>query len=159
MLKMKKLALTAVGLLIAGSASAADLGARPAPYKAPAPVAVAYNWTGCYVGAGGGYGLFSQRTQFAPNGVTVGVPVDNGGHGWFGTVQVGCDYQLASNIVIGAFADYDWSGIKGTMSTGVLNLVGEEQAEEFLGGWRSARLSPVQPVAGLRVRRLHPVHV
>ena len=57
---MKKLALhvAAISLLLAGSAAAADLR-RPAPVKAPAPVPVAaYNWTGCYVGAGGGYGMW-----------------------------------------------------------------------------------------------------
>ena len=43
------------------------------------------------------------------------LPNDNGGRGWFGTVQVGCDYQIGSNIVIGAFGDYDFSGIKGDM--------------------------------------------
>ena len=59
---MKKLALAAISLLIAGSASAADLR-RPAPVKSPAPIAVGYNWTGCYVGAGGGYGMWNQDTQ------------------------------------------------------------------------------------------------
>ncbi len=41
---------------------------------------------------------------------------DNGGKGWFGTVQVGCDYQIGSNIVIGAFGDYDFGSIKGDMA-------------------------------------------
>ena len=48
----------------------------------------------------------------------LGVPVtagetDTGGKGWFGTVQVGCDYQFADRWVIGAFADYDFSSLKG----------------------------------------------
>ena len=52
----------------------------------------------------------------------------NGGRGWFGTVQVGCDYQIGSNIVIGAFGDYDFSGIKGDMSVALSSaLVGEEK--------------------------------
>jgi outer membrane immunogenic protein len=125
---MKKLALTAISLLIAGSASAADL--RPMPVKAaPAPVAVAaYNWTGCYVGAGGGYGMFDQEVTAVSGGVPVGVHNDVGGRGWFGTVQVGCDYQVGSNIVIGAFGDYDFSGIQGEMGlVSVANVVGEEK--------------------------------
>jgi outer membrane immunogenic protein len=126
---MKKLALTAVSLLIAGSASAADLR-RPVPVKAaPAPIAVGYNWTGCYIGAGGGYGMFDQETQYNVTGVgAVGVTADNGGRGWFGTVQVGCDYQVGSNIVIGAFADYDFSDISGNMSTaGFTGFAGDEK--------------------------------
>jgi outer membrane immunogenic protein len=112
---MKKLALTAISLLIAGSASAADLR-RPVPVKAaPAPIAVGYNWTGCYVGAGGGYGMFDQETSYLSPAPTGG-SWDTGGRGWFGTVQVGCDYQVGSNIVIGAFGDYDFSGIKGDVT-------------------------------------------
>jgi len=124
---MKKLALTAISLLIAGSASAADLRA---PVRAPAPVpVVAYNWTGCYLGAGGGYGMFNQETQFiSAGGANLGVSHDNGGRGWFGTVQVGCDYQIGSNIVIGAFADYDFAGsIKGDLGLASVNFAGEEK--------------------------------
>jgi outer membrane immunogenic protein len=111
---MKKLAIhvTAISLLLAGTAAAADLR-RPAPVKAPAPAPVAYNWTGCYVGAGGGYGMWNQEIQGLAGGVPTGISTDNGGRGWFGTVQVGCDYQAGSNWVIGAFADYDFSGIRG----------------------------------------------
>ena len=40
----------------------------------------------------------------------------NGGRGWFGTVQVGCDYQFAQNWVVGVFGDYDFADLKGHMS-------------------------------------------
>jgi outer membrane immunogenic protein len=124
---MKKLALTTISLLIAGSASAADLR-RPLPVKAaPAPIAVGYNWTGCYVGAGGGYGLFDQKSQFIDGTTPFGLSNDNGGRGWFGTVQVGCDYQVSSNIVIGAFGDYDFASIKGDMAVPVLGVIGSEK--------------------------------
>jgi outer membrane immunogenic protein len=110
-------ALSTLSLFIAGPAFSADMRA-PARVAAPrvAPVAV-YNWTGCYVGAGGGYGMSNQETQFV-DGTTgpFGLSSDTGGRGWFGTVQVGCDYQIGSNIVIGAFGDYDFSGIKGDTS-------------------------------------------
>jgi outer membrane immunogenic protein len=126
---MKKLAAhaTIITLLLAGSAAAADLS-RPMPVKAAplAPVA-SYSWTGCYVGAGGGYGMFDQKSHYVANGVAAGLSNNNGGSGWFGTVQLGCDYQVSSNIVIGAFADYDFSGIKGDMALPVAGLVGEEK--------------------------------
>ena len=115
---MKKFALqvAALSLALAGTASAADLR-RPMPVKAPAPVRVAaYSWTGCYVGAGGGYGMCDQESTACSRQRSLWQSNDNGGRGWFGTVQVGCDYQIGSNIVIGVFGDYDWSGIKGDMS-------------------------------------------
>jgi outer membrane immunogenic protein len=101
------------------------------PVKAPAPVPVAvYSWTGCYVGAGGGYGMFNQKTRDFAGAVAVSGEHDNGGRGWFGTVQVGCDYQIAPSIVIGVFGDYDFSGIRGDVTTlfaGAVPLVGEEK--------------------------------
>ncbi|MPZ39616.1 MAG: porin family protein [Rhizobiales bacterium] len=125
---MKKLAahVAAISLLFAGSAVAADMRM---PVKAPplAPAPVLYNWTGCYVGAGGGYGMYDQESRFVDINGVASLSNDNGGRGWFGTVQVGCDYQIGSNIVIGAFADYDFSGIKGDMSVPVFGWVGEEK--------------------------------
>ena len=128
---MKKLAaVTAITLLAVATASAADLR-RPAPIQAvPAPIAVGYNWTGCYLGGGFGYGLYDQESRYIDTGTVVGLSVDNGGRGWLGTVQVGCDFQIGSNIVIGAFADYDWSNIHGDMNAaafGLGGLVGEEK--------------------------------
>jgi len=60
---MKKLmlALTAAAAFT-GSAVAADLPARTYS-KAPAPVAYAPSWTGCYVGGGGGYSLYSADSS------------------------------------------------------------------------------------------------
>src|SRR6185436_1710101 len=88
---MKNIALqvAAISVMLAGSASAADMRM---PVKAPAPVAVAaYSWTGCYVGGGGGYGMYDQDSQLRiTGGAALGVRNDNGGRGWFGTVQVGC---------------------------------------------------------------------
>jgi outer membrane immunogenic protein len=51
----------------------------------------------------------------------------SGGSGWFGTVQVGCDYQFASSWVIGAFADYDFASIKGDFSSSGGGNIGEEK--------------------------------
>src|SRR5262245_34023972 len=120
-MKAVALPVAAIGVLFAGAASAADIRM---PVKAPpAPIAV-YSWTGCYVRAGGGYGMFDQEIRSVINGVPVGLTADVGGRGWFGTVQAGCDYQVGSNIVIGAFGDYDFGGIKGDW-TGPVNVVGD----------------------------------
>jgi outer membrane immunogenic protein len=113
---MKKiLASFAITAALSGSAIAADLPIKARP-MAPAPVVVT-NWTGCYVGAGGGYGMFVQRhrTYDAAGNPFTALEADTGGKGWFGTVQVGCDYQVSPRFVIGAFADWDFSGIKGNL--------------------------------------------
>jgi len=116
---MKKLLLatTALIALAGGSAVAADM--TPA-YKTPPPPLPAYSWTGCYVGAGGGYGIWNQEnTTFidGPPRTLNGVTQISGGRGWFGTAQVGCDYQFGSTWVVGAFADYDFGSIKGIYNT------------------------------------------
>ena len=110
-------ALITVGIL--GSANAADLP-MPAPaYSAPpAPV---YNWTGCYVGGGGGYAFWQQDSFVTAGGVPVTASQSNGGKGWFGQGQVGCDYQFTApyfgvQTVIGAFSDIEGGSINGSSS-------------------------------------------
>jgi outer membrane immunogenic protein len=92
-----------VAILEIGAASAADLATRPYT-KAPVYAAPPISWTGCYVGGnvGGGWDHFNAgEVAFA------GVPtpfVDFGGnHGSsvVGGGQIGCDYQFASNWVVG----------------------------------------------------------
>jgi outer membrane immunogenic protein len=109
---MKKLAIaiTAVAAFT-GSAVAADMQVKP---RYIAPVVTAYNWTGCYVGAGGGYGMYNQDISADTSEGFFGSGT-LGGRGWFGTGQVGCDYQVMPSIVIGAFGDYNFGSITGQM--------------------------------------------
>jgi len=97
---------------MAAPALAADL-------KAPvmkAPPMAPMSWTGCYLGGGGGYGLWDQNvTSFSAN-VQTDARVNNGGRGWFGTVGGGCDVQVSSNWLVGFFGDYDFSDIHGDAS-------------------------------------------
>src|SRR6266436_3169513 len=124
-IKMKKLivALAAVAAFT-GSASAADLAARPytkAPMMAPA-----YNWTGFYVFGGAGGGLWDADT-FSRNAVT-GTPLslhqNQGGDGWFGTVGVGYDWQFSGSWVAGIFADGQFGSIKGSFTDPLLGPFG-----------------------------------
>ena len=143
--------LAAIGLLSTGAASAADIR-RPhvsAPPVAPQATLVHQaTWTGCYVGGGGGYGMFNQPTRFfVTNTVGVGPTIDNGGRGWFATAQVGCDVQIASNWVIGAFADYDFADIKGDMFVQATAWVGQEKlGSSWSAGGRIGWLPLQQPL-------------
>jgi outer membrane immunogenic protein len=122
---MKTSLLTAAALaaLVAGPALGADLS-RPAPaYKAPPAPAPVYSWTGCYVGGGGGYGMWNQDIS-SEAGRSVSQTTTAGG---FGTVQVGCDYQLSSDWVIGAFGDWDFGDIKGRPGIPDQDIFGHEK--------------------------------
>src|SRR6516165_5041636 len=85
-----------------GSANAADL-AMYAPAYAPPPPAPVYNWTGCYVGGGGGYAFWQQDSFVTANGVPVTASQSSGGRGWFGQGQVGCDYQFPLRLPLLSF--------------------------------------------------------
>src|SRR5580692_8008431 len=103
-------ALIAGALLVAGSALAADLKA-PAPMLMKAPPPPVMTWTGCYLDAGVGYGMWNQDHNITTNNgaVTNGIvtgDVTNGGRGWLGRFGGGCDYQVSSSWVIGVFGDY-----------------------------------------------------
>lgn len=121
-----KLLLTASSIafaLVAGSAYAADM-----PLKAPyVPVAT---WTGCYVNGGFGFGYWKQDeysevvsgstlTQITPSTST-------GGDGWLGAVGGGCDYQIGSRFVIGAFGDYDFMSLSGSFQEPYFGYIGNE---------------------------------
>jgi len=128
---MKKVLLSmAITAGFVGSSFAADLPAK-APRIMPAPVAQ-MNWTGCYIGAGGGYGMYNQEHQaLSPTTLAVtGAAATAGGRGWFGTVQVGCDYQFSDRWVVGVFGDYDFGNIRGTFNPVNTPFVGEEKLRD-----------------------------
>jgi outer membrane immunogenic protein len=121
---------------LAGQAVAADIPAK-APRVMSTPTVVTSTWTGCFIGAGAGYGMYNQEVtsdffdRANPALRDISVPITIGGRGWFGTVQAGCDYQFADRWVAGIFGDYDWTGLKGTLSfaRNGLTIVGEEKQQ------------------------------
>ncbi|MCC8955407.1 porin family protein [Bradyrhizobium sp. Pear77] len=109
--KMGKFATAiAASAIVGGYAAAADLPPAPA-YKAPAPVAAVYNWTGFYVGGNAGYGwgnqdplvLFSNRFDRASFNISGGMI-----GGTFGA-QIQQGY-----VVLGLEGDLDWADINGS---------------------------------------------
>jgi outer membrane immunogenic protein len=112
-------------------ASAADLPRR-APAYGPPPV---FSWTGCYIGGNIGYGWGRDTVSVANLGETTGVPelagvsfgpVTGDTKGVLGGGQVGCNYQFASNWVIGIEGDGEAADIKGdaTQSFSFVSLIG-----------------------------------
>ena len=93
----------------AGAASAADLPVKAPPLMAPLPIA--YNWTGFYVGADIGYGWGSTDHTFS-NGSPAGNSDPNG---VLGGGFVGYNYQVAS-WVFGLEGDIEGSGMSGSFS-------------------------------------------
>jgi outer membrane immunogenic protein len=125
---MKKLvlALTAVAAFT-GSASAADLAARPytkAPMMAPAP-----SWTGFYIFGGGGGGLWNADSNVVavPGGTALTRDQRLGGSGWFGTVGIGYDWQFGGRWVAGIFGDGQFGEIRGSLSDSAFVTEGREK--------------------------------
>jgi outer membrane immunogenic protein len=128
---MNKLVVTMsalAGLATVGTAGAADLPMKAPPYVPP----VVYSWTGCYIGAGGGYGMWNQDVyaETLPPLPTIALTTTTttGGRGWFGTGQVGCDYQVSPSFVFGAFVDGSVSNIHGNVQA--FNLLIPISADE-----------------------------
>ena len=133
---MKKLiiAVTAVAAF-SGSASAADLAARP--YTKAPMVAPAYNWTGFYIFGGGGGGVWDADSNVQSNPGPVAVTRDQrlGGDGWFGTVGAGYDWQFGSSWVAGIFADGQFGSLRGSLTDTSFGAVGIEGREKLRTSW------------------------
>jgi outer membrane immunogenic protein len=123
---MKQVVAAAFAVLAATSAaSAADMAPRYT--KAPPPIAaIAYNWTGFYIGVNVGGGWAEDRAIVA-NEFDGGLPFISGTFPGFGTFgsrnasgifgggQIGYNWQAAgSPFVLGLEADFQGSDIKGS---------------------------------------------
>src|SRR5258707_1864158 len=114
---MKKLVLALTALAaFTGSASAADLAARPYT-KAPA-IAPVYSWTGFYIFGGAGGGLWDANTRIVDHATganILGLNQKQGGDGWYGTVGAGYDWQFNGSWVAGIFGDGQFGSLRGTI--------------------------------------------
>jgi outer membrane immunogenic protein len=110
---MKKLLLGVIGIVaLSGSATAADLAARP--YKAPPPVLAAiYDWSGFYIGANGGWGSSRDCWGVVPvGGVTISDGCASRSGGVFGG-QLGYRWQTGQ-FVFGLEGQGDWADLHGS---------------------------------------------
>ncbi len=120
---MKSFLLATTAVVFCGSVFAADLSARmpaKAQSSALAFASAPLSWTGCYVGAHAGAAW--GHTKFSDPGVNGFTTIAGPGQGpidldqsadFLGGAQVGCDYQFASNWVIGLAGDFSWANIDG----------------------------------------------
>ena len=110
---MKKFLLGTVGLIaLAGTASAADLAARPYT-KAPPMLVAAYDWSGFYIGANGGYGTARKCADFVN---AVGVSAAEGCHDADGATaggQIGYRWQ-SGPMVYGIEGQGNWADFRGS---------------------------------------------
>jgi outer membrane immunogenic protein len=106
----RKLIMLGLATAMLASASAvsyaADAG-RPPAYGAPPPIPFVYNWTGFYVGAHVGPGGF-----------------DGGGGGLVGGGQVGYNFQINPQWVLGVEGEFSGTTIGGSVSGGGLSVRG-----------------------------------
>ena len=124
--RFRFVALAAVAVFgFASVASAADLSRKAPPYSQPPPLA--YSWTGLYFGANIGGGWGNRHVDFSPNDPLATALFNNvnGGppptsfntSGVLGGLQLGYNWQLSDNWLVGLETDFDWSGMKGSGSS------------------------------------------
>jgi len=111
------------------SAFADDRRVTAAPgVWASAPPAPAYRWTGCYINAGVGYGMLEQ--DHYTNYTSPLFTGSTGGEGWLGTVGAGCDYQVGSRWVFGAFGNYDFMNLSGSFKDPLTGYIGTQTGSQ-----------------------------
>jgi outer membrane immunogenic protein len=129
-------ALVAAGMLTCSSAIAADLASPP-----EVPAAVAYDWTGFYVGVHGGYG-FGDANVADPaielfDVLTLGLTGDVAEYdidGFLGGVQAGAQIQHGM-WVLGVEGDIAWSGVEGDDELfNAQDIIGIAEPDDFRFG-------------------------
>src|ERR1700736_2129132 len=106
-----------LALIFGTPALGADMSVRAPLFKAP--MALPYSWTGWYVGVNAGYGVGDKQGNYALGPAFGGiVPINEAFNampaGGFGRGQLGYNYQLNSNIVLGLETDIQGAGISDT---------------------------------------------
>jgi outer membrane immunogenic protein len=135
---LKKLFLISAALLAAiSSVQSADL---PRTYT-KAPAAPTANWTGWYAGVNFGYGFNDPTVTIIPAdavSTAIGakpIPASYNVDGVLGGAQIGYNWQLSPNWLVGLEADFQGSNIKGSGSAtepvNTFATLGQQKLEWF----------------------------
>jgi outer membrane immunogenic protein len=127
---MKKIStalLTAASVLALSQAALAADMSRPV-YKAPAPVAPVWTWQGLYIGAhlGGAWGSSDVTTPFGAGSADTS--------GFLGGGQIGYNWQLNPNWVIGVEGDMSWTNADASRVIGPATVAVEHNWYGTLAG-------------------------
>jgi outer membrane immunogenic protein len=117
----KKIIAAGAALTIATPGFAADLPAQTYTKAPVMPAAAVYNWTGFYIGGHVG-GAWSEAgsTELDPGtGAFPTGTVFDKAHpsGVLGGGQIGYNWQVPSNLVIGIEGEWSWADVKGSETT------------------------------------------
>jgi outer membrane immunogenic protein len=124
-IRLTALAAATLCVGISSSAFAADLPVKARPPAAA--VVAAYSWTGCYIGAQGGYAKSRSPNSFSATGLEPFTPeADVDGSGAVAGGHIGCNYQIG-NWVLGVEGDGEWTNLDGN-DNGVGGDINEFQA-------------------------------
>lgn len=107
-------------LLGAVSVAAIATAARAADPVVVVDVPAGFNWSGLYVGVGGGFGanVHELSSLLIPGASLDGI----GGEGAFGELTVGYDYMVSPRFLIGAFADVHFSNIETRLEIPIVSV-------------------------------------
>jgi outer membrane immunogenic protein len=100
------------------------------------------NWTGFYVNAGIGYGLWDAETRTVDpaRGCVSCARMDHAGSGWLGEVGFGYDYQLTERIVAGVLFNYDFADMRGNVGDAVFTTAKTSNDRAWFIGARAGWL-------------------
>ncbi len=103
--------------------NAADLPTKAAAYNAP--VAGAFSWTGCYIGANLG-GAWSREKADTTSITSGQLPtlVNQNASSVIGGLNAGCNYQFDPHWVVGAEGDWSWTKLNANASVPTFNQNG-----------------------------------
>jgi outer membrane immunogenic protein len=77
-----------------------------------------FNWSGFYVGVGGGFGAVNHKVGITGLGSLNGI----GGEGLFGELTVGYDHMLGDRFLLGGFIDAHAGNIGTTIEAGPIDI-------------------------------------
>ena len=141
--RTKRLLLASAPLLVLGSvcAIAADLGVQPV-YKSPAAAPpLAYDWRGFYVG--GHVGAANATVDSTTIDIATGLPTGTGSTsrtGAFGGGQVGYNFLVAPNWLLGIEADISGASIRANITESVAGTTVNDAFRNDLFGTARGRV-------------------